>query len=71
MGTGIAAILYLIIGWYGSKKLYLIEPNSTKFKELASAELLDRGQNWAPIALSGGKLLIRDQSKLKCVKVSK
>ena len=61
----------LILATDGSKKLYLIEPNSTKFKELASAELLDRGQNWAPIALSGGKLLIRDQSKLKCVKVSK
>ena len=28
-----------------------------------------RTQNWAPIALSDGKLLIRDQQQLKCVKV--
>lgn len=28
-------------------------------------------QNWAPIALSNGKLLIRDQSRLLCVKVTK
>lgn len=28
-----------------------------------------RTQNWAPIALSEGKLLIRDQQQLKCVKV--
>jgi len=27
-------------------------------------------QNWAPIALAGGKLLIRDQSRLLCVKVA-
>jgi outer membrane protein assembly factor BamB len=27
-------------------------------------------QNWAPIALSDGKLLIRDQTKMKCVKVA-
>lgn len=28
-------------------------------------------QNWAPMALSGGKLLIRDQTHMLCVKVSK
>jgi outer membrane protein assembly factor BamB len=28
-------------------------------------------QNWAAIALADGKLLIRDQSRLICVKVSK
>jgi outer membrane protein assembly factor BamB len=28
-------------------------------------------QNWAPLALAGGKLLIRDQSRLMCVKVAK
>jgi outer membrane protein assembly factor BamB len=27
-------------------------------------------QNWAPLALSDGKLLVRDQSRLKCVKVA-
>ena len=53
------------------------------FKPLASAEMLtaaDPGddpraarfgtQNWAPIALADGKLLIRDQSRILCLKVA-
>jgi hypothetical protein len=27
-------------------------------------------QNWAPIALASGKLIIRDQSRMLCVKVA-
>ena len=75
----------LILATDGSKSLYLIEPDPSGFKALASAELLgEEGtdsegiarriggsvQNWAPIALSDGKLLIRDHSKLTCVKVA-
>jgi hypothetical protein len=36
----------------GNKMLYLIEPDPSGFKPLASAELLDQGENWAPIALA-------------------
>ena len=75
----------LILATDGSKSLYLIEPDPSGFKALASAELLgEEGtesegiarrvggsvQNWAPIALSDGKLLIRDHSKMMCVKVA-
>lgn len=75
-----------ILATDGAKSLYLIEPDPSGFKTLASAELLgDKGteaegiarriggttQNWAPIALSDGKLLIRDHSQMKCVKVMK
>ena len=71
----------LILATDGEQTLYLIEPDPSEFKPLASTELLvaDPGedqmverfgnQNWAPLALAGGKLLIRDQSRLKCVKV--
>ena len=59
----------LILATDGAKMLYLIEPDPTKFKPLASAEMLGTGQNWAPIALANGKLLIRDQSHMICVKV--
>ena len=71
----------LIIATDGAKSLYLIEPAPSGFKALASAELLAikpgdeqmarmfATQNWAPIALSDGKLLIRDQSRLMCIKV--
>ncbi|MBN2416006.1 PQQ-like beta-propeller repeat protein [bacterium] len=55
----------------GMTKLYLIEPDPSEFKPLASAELLEGRQNWAPLALAGGKLLIRDQDRMKCVKVVK
>jgi len=62
----------------GSSKLYLIEPDPAAFKAISSSELLkgDSGdqrfptQNWAPLALADGKLLIRDQSRLMCVKVA-
>lgn len=72
----------LILATDGSNSLYLIEPDPDGFKPLASAELLaaqENGdarasrfgtQNWAPIALADGKLLIRDQSQMLCVKVA-
>jgi len=49
--------------------LYLIEPNPYGFKKLASADLLDTKTCWGPLALSDGKLLIRDQKQMKCVAV--
>jgi len=61
----------LILATDGSKTLYLIQPDPSGFKPLASAELLEAGQNWAPIALADGKLLIKDQSRMLCVKVAK
>jgi outer membrane protein assembly factor BamB len=75
----------LILATDGTKSLYLIDPDPSGFKALASAELLgEEGtgaegiarrvggsvQNWGPIALSEGKLLIRDHSKMMCVKVA-
>ena len=76
----------LLLATDGATTLYLIEPDPSGYKQLASAELLAEGgtgtegdgmasrvggrtQNWAPIALSDGKLLIRDHKQLKCVKV--
>lgn len=49
--------------------LYLIEPDPAGFKVLSKAKLLDTNQCWAPLALSDGKLLIRDQKQMKCVLV--
>jgi outer membrane protein assembly factor BamB len=74
----------LILATDGERSLYLIDPDPQEFKQLASAELLGEGgdsggiggriggrtQNWAPMALSEGKLLIRDHSEMKCVKVA-
>jgi len=60
----------LLLSVDGSTTLYLIEPDPSGFKPLASAVLLERGENWAPIALADGKLLIRDQRQLKCLIVT-
>ncbi|KPK87288.1 MAG: hypothetical protein AMS27_03055 [Bacteroides sp. SM23_62_1] len=60
----------LILATDGTKSLYLIEPDPVAFKPVASAELLNTGLNWAPIALANGKLLIRDQSQLLCIKIA-
>ena len=60
-----------------------IYKDPAEFKPLASAEVLTAAetgddrmsrrfgtQNWAPIALTDGKLLIRDQSRMLCVRVA-
>jgi outer membrane protein assembly factor BamB len=60
----------LLLSTDGSKMLYVIEPDPSGFKPLASAELLEQGTNWGPLALVDGKLLIRDQKNLKCLAVS-
>ena len=49
--------------------LYLIEPDPAELKVLASGSVLATPQCWAPLALSDGKLLVRDQKQLRCVKV--
>jgi len=69
----------LLLATDGASKLYLIEPDPSAFKPVATSELLkgDSGdqrfptQNWAPLALANGRLLIRDQSRLMCVRVAK
>lgn len=62
----------LILASDGLRSLYLIEPNHTAFKQVSKAELLSSGStlSWAPLALADGKLLIRDQIKMFCVKVA-
>jgi outer membrane protein assembly factor BamB len=69
----------LLLSTDGSSKLYLIEPDPSAFKPIAISDLLKpvpgdkrpANQNWAPLALADGKLLIRDQSRLMCVRVAK
>jgi len=69
----------LMLSTDGGSKLYLIEPDPNSFKPIATADLLQEGtgdarrskQNWAPLALVDGKLLIRDQNRLMCVKIVK
>lgn len=60
----------LLIGLDGkSGMLHLIEASAKAFKELASAQVLsaEDAQNWGPIALSDGKLIVRDHHTMKCL----
>jgi hypothetical protein len=44
--------------------LRLIEANTTGYKELASAQVLSGPDVWSPMALSDGKLIVRDLTKM-------
>jgi len=59
----------MLIGLDGdSGKLHLIEAAPQGFNQLASVKVLaEKGQTWSPIALSDGKLLIRDHTVMKCL----
>ena len=60
----------LLLSTDGNTMLYVIEPDPAGFKPLASAVMFEPGENWAPLALVDGNLLIRDQKQLKCVRVA-
>ena len=61
----------LILATDGRKSLYLIDPDPKGFKPVTSAELTTgNSQDWAPVALADGKLLIRQKDLLLCVKVA-
>lgn len=48
--------------------LHLVKANPEKFELLASAQMVESNDMaWAPLALSEGKLLVRDWNTLKCV----
>ncbi|HPO13372.1 MAG TPA: PQQ-like beta-propeller repeat protein [Candidatus Hydrogenedentes bacterium] len=49
--------------------LHLVEPSPEGYKELAQAKIFSGKEIWAPMALSNGKLLLRNQEEMKCLDV--
>jgi outer membrane protein assembly factor BamB len=49
--------------------LRLVEASTKEYKELASAQILGGHDVWGPLALSDGKLVIRDFGRMVCLKV--
>ncbi len=49
--------------------LRLIDASTTGYKELAQAQVLSGHDVWAPMALSDGKLVLRDMAKMVCIDV--
>jgi outer membrane protein assembly factor BamB len=61
-------MIFILDGKKGD--LRLVEPSPDGYKELACAPRILSGiEIWSPMALSDGKLLIRDQSQMKCLDV--
>jgi len=62
-------MLFILHGKTG--QLSLLEPTPTGPRMLAQAKVLNAvgGNVWAPMALSDGKLLVRDQHQMKCLDV--
>ncbi len=60
-------MFYLLEGRTGM--LRLAEASTTGYKELASAQVLSGHDVWGPMALSDGKLVLRDMTKMVCLDV--
>jgi outer membrane protein assembly factor BamB len=50
-------------------KLRLIEASTTGYNELAAAQVLAGQEVWSPMALSDGRLVLRDLTKMVCLDV--
>ncbi|MFQ5806438.1 MAG: PQQ-binding-like beta-propeller repeat protein [Phycisphaerae bacterium] len=51
--------------------LRLLEANTREYRELDSAQILSGHDVWAPIALSDGKMVLRDMRKMVCIEVGR
>lgn len=49
--------------------LHLIDPDPSGYREVSRFKALDGKQIWAPMAISGGRLIIRDQDEMKCYSI--
>ena len=52
-------------------KLTMIEASTTGYRQLAEAQVLDGVDSWAPPALVGGRLLVRDSREMVCLAIGK
>ncbi|HGE72403.1 TPA: polyvinylalcohol dehydrogenase [Candidatus Poribacteria bacterium] len=64
----IADGLILVMDDYGL--LTLAEATSDGYKQLAQARVLNGHDAWGPMALAGGRLIVRDLTKMVCLDVS-
>jgi hypothetical protein len=53
----------------GNGTFYLIKPSPEGFKMLSKAKLLNKNEEFAPFALSDGKLVVRGKTQMKCVQI--
>ena len=51
--------------------LTLVEAGPTGYKQLAQAQVLDGNDSWGPMAMAGGRLIVRDLVRMTCLDVTK
>jgi outer membrane protein assembly factor BamB len=49
--------------------LTLVEATPTDYKQLAQSKVLDGHDSWGPMALAGGRLILRDMTRMVCLDV--
>lgn len=57
----------LLIALGDNGKLSLMEASPGEFKLLAQAQVLSGHEAWAPMALAGGRLIVRDLTRMVCL----
>jgi outer membrane protein assembly factor BamB len=69
MGNLIIAdgLIYILDGASGTLRMVQASPEG--YKELGKAQVLEGKELWAPMALSDGRLILRDQKQMKCLDV--
>jgi hypothetical protein len=45
--------------------------NPQKYALLAEAQVLKGRESWAPLALAGGRLIVRDLTRMACLEVGR
>lgn len=48
-------------------RLAAVEANPAGYREWASAQVMDAHEAWAPLAMAGGRLLVRDLTRMVCL----
>ena len=59
----------LVYAMDGNGKLSLLEASATRFNVFAQAQVLKGRESWAPMALTGGRLMVRDLTRMVCLDV--
>jgi outer membrane protein assembly factor BamB len=60
-------LMYVMDGRTG--ELHIVEPSADGFKSLCKTKVLDGREIWGPLALADGKLVVRDQTQVKCLDI--
>jgi outer membrane protein assembly factor BamB len=58
-------LLFVMEGDTG--KLHMIEANPARYNELGAAQVLNGHEVWGPMAISSGKMVLRDLTKMVCI----